>query len=92
MPLKRGKVERQLKHKFHFVESKRHSSDHLWLEFKLPGVPVIVTKLSHSRDELRDPLINAMARQLGVKSQFFVGMIDCSKSEADYHRSLADVH
>jgi hypothetical protein len=92
MPLKRGKVESQLKRKFHFVPSKNRSSDHVWLELKLSGVPTIFTKLSHSRDELRAPLINAMARELKVNSQFFIGMIECSKSEADYHRSLADVH
>jgi len=88
MPLKRGKVEAQLKHKFHFVQSKTRSSDHLWLELKISGIPVIVTKLSHSKDELRDPLINKMARQLGVRSHFFIGMIECTKSEPAYRAEL----
>ncbi len=86
MPLQRRKVESQLRHKFKFVDSEQHGHDHVWLELKLPGIPVVLTKLSHSKDDLRNPLIKRMASQLRVDSQFFIGMINCSKSDAEFRQ------
>jgi hypothetical protein len=91
MTLKRGKVAAIPKRKFHFVPSTHRSPDHLWCELELPGRATIFTKLSHSKDELRGPLIGMMARELEVRPYFFVGMIQRSNSEADYRRSLGFV-
>jgi hypothetical protein len=89
MPLKKRDVETQLRNKFHFTQSKVHSSDHIWLERRFPGRAILRTRLSHSNKELRAPLIKIMARQLGVQSQFFEGMIECSNSEEDFRQAVA---
>jgi hypothetical protein len=86
MPLKPGELERQLKDKFLFVSAKNRSVDHRWLELRLPGLPLILTKLSHSKGEIRDKLIAMIARQLHVNSHFLHGMVQCSNSREDYYR------
>jgi hypothetical protein len=90
MPIKPGELDRQLRNKFYFIAAKNHSDDHKWLELRLPGLPLIYTKLSHSKDELRDILIGKIARQLHVSSSFLYGMVECSKSKEAYYRQVQE--
>ncbi len=84
MPLKTRDVISQLQSKFHFSLSNTRSDDHLWYELKIPGLPVIATKVSHGKTEIGDILLGMMAKQLRVRKAFFAEMIQCTKSEQDY--------
>jgi hypothetical protein len=77
-----------MRQKFNFQSAKGHSRDHIWLELKLPGIPTIFTKLSHSSDELRDRLIGKIARQLRVPGPFAREMIACTKSRDEYYAAV----
>ena len=90
MPYKPKEVERKLQDKFLFSPAKRHSVDHLWFELQLPGLPPILTRVSHSRKEIRAKLEGKIARQLKVRTRYFRGMIDCTNSRKDYYRQVQD--
>jgi hypothetical protein len=88
MPLKPKKVASVLESKFGFEEAKEHSDDHKWLALRLDGIPAIITKLSHSRDDIGKKLEGMIARQLRVEKQFFVGMIECTNDRDTYYTRL----
>jgi hypothetical protein len=88
MPRKPRDVERILTGKFGFIEAKGHSSDHRWYELRLVGLPVILTKVSHSKSDIGPSLESKMARQLRVKKTFLGEMVDCTKDATDYERQI----
>lgn len=88
MPLDARDVERHLRRKFGFSRAATHSVDHHWYELEIPGLPTILTKVSHSEREIPDSLLTAMARQVRVRRPFFVGMIQCTHSKADYVKQV----
>jgi hypothetical protein len=88
MPQKAREIEEMLKGKFGFTEAKSRSTDHRWYELRLEGLPVILTKLSHSKREIGTKLQGMIARQLRVRNAFFDGMMDCTNSSDDYRRQV----
>lgn len=90
MPIKPRDLEDMLENKYGFVPAKGHSSDHRWYELKLPDMPSILTKVSHSRKEIGDPLLGKIARQLRVRKPYFNGMVSCNHSRADYYGQIQD--
>ncbi len=85
--MKPAEVERQLENKFAFAKSDKHK-DHRWFELKLPGIPVVTTFFSHSRDEIRPVLESKIARQLKVNSSYLRAMINCIRSCEEYYNHL----
>jgi hypothetical protein len=90
MPRKPRDVESILTAKFGFIEAKGHSSEHRWYELRLDGLPVILTKVSHSKSDIGPNLEGKMARQLRVKKRFFGEMMDCTRDATEYERQVRD--
>jgi hypothetical protein len=90
MPYKPKEVEAKLQDKFGFSKAVTHSLDHRWYELRLPGLPPILTKISHSREPISPTIESKMARQLRVRHPFFKGMMDCNKSNDDYRRQVRE--
>jgi hypothetical protein len=90
MPYKPSKIEHALQGKFDFTLSDRHSPDHRWYELSLPGLPIIATRVSHSKKEIGPKLEGKIARQLRVPTQFFREMIDCTKNREDYYTQVRE--
>jgi len=90
MPRKPKEIERLLQSKFGFSPAKGHSSDHRWYELHLPGLPTLLTKVSHGKKEIHRRLEGKIARQLGVRNQYFRGMMDCTYNCEDYYRQVRE--
>jgi len=90
MPYKPKEVERKLQDKFAFSPAKGHSVDHHWFELQLPGLPPILTKVSHSRKEIGLKLEGMIARELRVRTTYLRGMINCTKTREEYYRQVRD--
>lgn len=88
MSIKPKELERTLQHKFDFKQAGGHSSDHRWFELKLPGLPTILTKVSHSRKPINKKIEGKIARQLRVRKKYYIGMISCSNSRDDYYMKI----
>jgi hypothetical protein len=88
MPIRPGDLEHLLVHKFGFSLSEKHSVDHRWYELQLPGLPVILTKVSHSREPIGQSLEGKIARQLRVRGPYFKGMVSCTNSREGYERQV----
>jgi hypothetical protein len=88
MAFKSSEIERLLQSKFGFSPAKGHSSDHRWYELQLPGLPVILTKVSHSKAEIGSNLESKIARQLRVRRPFFEEMIVCTKGLDEYKHQV----
>ena len=91
MPHKPREIESILKNKFHFIPTEGHSPDHRWYEIRLPDLPPILTKISHSKKrDIGRKLEGKIARQLRVRTAYFRGMVDCTHSCEDYYRQVRD--
>ncbi len=90
MPIKTRHLESLLQKKFGFSFAKTRSTDHRWYELHIPGLPVIVTKVSHGTSELSSSLESMIARQLRVRRPFFLEMIGCTKSADDYCKQVQE--
>ena len=90
MPFRPREVESKLQGKFGFSSARGHSSKHRWYELSLPGLPVILTKVSHSRRPLTPPIERSIAHQCRVRVPFFRGMMDCSNEREDYYRQVLE--
>lgn len=90
MPSKPRDIGSRLIHKFKFKEASAHSPDHRWYELRLEGLPVILTKISHSKGEIGSNLEGKIARQLRVKKGFFQEMIGCTKNLEAYQAQVRD--
>lgn len=86
MPRYNRDVERTLLGKFAFVAAP--GTDHRWFQLKLPGLPPIITKFSHTKEDIRDPLWQKIAQQLRVRPQYLTGMIDCHNSREAYYQQV----
>jgi len=84
MPMNTADVQHQLVRKFGFSESPTRSDDHIWYELRIPGLPVIATKVSHGEREISSKLEGKMARQLRVHAPYFRRMIECTRSRDEY--------
>ena len=90
MPIMPRDLERILQNKYEFSPAEGHSSDHRWYELKLDGLPSILTKVSHSRDEINSDLEGKIARQLRVRKKYFREMVSCHNSREDYYQQVHD--
>lgn len=90
MPYKPGEIENALQGKFHFSPSTSHSSNHRWYELSLPGLPLIVTKVSHGKKQIGRKLESMIARQLRVRTSFLREMINCTKDREDYYSRVTE--
>ena len=89
MPIKTRELESKLQKKFGFSPSETHSKDHRWYELKIPGLPLILTKVSHGISEISSGLESRIARQLRVRTTFFRGMIECSNNSDSYQNQVS---
>lgn len=85
MPRKPREIVSILQSKFGFVPSTRHN-DHEWYELQLPDLPLIATKVSFNKKDIRDKLMARMARQCRVRKPYFDGMLDCTNGREAYYR------
>lgn len=90
MPIRPRDLESSLQRKFGFSRAEGHSSDHRWYELHLPGLPVILTRVSHGRRELSRSLLSQIARECHVRTRFFHGMIDCANDREDYYQQVQE--
>jgi hypothetical protein len=90
MPYKPREIKKTLKNKFGFGPAKGHSDDHSWYELCLPGLPSILTKVSHGKKEVGRKLEGKIARQLRVRTPYFRGMVGCTHSYEDYCRQIRE--
>lgn len=74
-----------------FIEER--DRDHIVLKFFNDGVYAgIRTKLSHGSKsaEIDEELISRMAKQCKVTKKQFVGLVECTVSQADYLAMVSD--
>jgi hypothetical protein len=90
MPRKPREIESTLVNKLGFSRATGHSSDHRWYELQLPGLELILTKVSHSRNDIGSKLEGMIARQCRVRRQFFEGMMDCTKTREEYYHQVRE--
>jgi hypothetical protein len=88
MPFEPREIERLLQNKFGFSEATSRSSDHRWYELRLSGLPVILTKVSHSKGTLSPNLEGKIARQLRVRGPYFREMMNCTRSREEYYQQV----
>src|ERR1051325_981480 len=88
MPRDNREVENTLRNKFAFASATTRSADHRWLQLHLPGLPPIITKFSHTREEIGENLWRKIAVQLRVLPNYLSGMIDCRNSRSDYYERV----
>jgi hypothetical protein len=88
MPRDNREVENTLLNKFAFASARTRGDDHRWLELTLPGLPTIITRFSHTREDIGDPLWRRIAMQLRVRPQYLTGMVSCSKSKEAYYTQV----
>jgi hypothetical protein len=93
MPLKPRDIESLLQRKFGFTPAQNRSVDHRSYQLTLPGLPPIVTKVSHNKRDIGPALQTKMARQLRVHGPFFREMLSCRKNSDEYRNQVqADPH
>jgi hypothetical protein len=90
MPFRGHEIEAILQDKFGFVRAEGHNSDHRWYELRLPGLPTILTKVSHGRHEVSAKVEGQMARQLRVRGPYFQGMLSCTHERDAYYQRVRD--
>jgi len=87
MTLKTKDIERNLLRK----GFAKDYGDHIRFVFMYDGRKTkINSKISHSHSEIGDDLISKMSKQLNMTKDFFVGFVECIKSESDYIETLND--
>ena len=89
MPFKVKEIERLLDTKFGFALKRK--GKHIFYELCVEGLRTIRTHVSHgNKRDVGRPLEAMMARELGVRNQFFREMISCTKTREDYLRCLRE--
>ena len=68
----------------------RHN-DHEFFQYTVDGHAWPVrTKLSHGREPIGDYLIAQMSRELYLKKDQFLALINCTLSQEEYHQILLE--
>ncbi len=88
MPFRPKQIEHLLQSKFHFIVAANHEPTHTWLQFRIDGLPTIVTRVEHHKGDIRDQLASLMAKQLHVRNPFFNEMFSCTKDAVAYVNQL----
>lgn len=69
----------------------RINTDHIRLEFWHNGkLTRVRTKLSHNSQEINDYLISQMAKQVCLTRKQFIGLADCTVTQAEYEKVLKE--
>ena len=90
MPYKPKELEQILQSKFAF-ELVKKSPDHRWYELRFPGLPHILTMISHSRTKEYGPALESkIAQQLRVSNPYFDKMMGCSVDRLRYQRDAEE--
>jgi hypothetical protein len=90
MPRKARDLRHQLTSKFGFGAAQGRATDHAYFQLTVPGVPRVVTKLSHGKAEVRDDILALMAKQLHVTGPGFAEMMDCTMGLDAYRTHLVE--
>jgi hypothetical protein len=88
MPRPVREVTGRLTGKFGFTSGR--TKKHIHFELQLPGVPKVVTMISHGETEIRDDIFPLMAQQLKVNSARFRQMLDCAMGREAYETHLVE--
>lgn len=80
-------VQAILQSKFAFMPATK-AADHRWLQLTLPELPTILTKFSHTREDIGDVLWKKIATQLRVHASYLTGMVDCKNSRDAYYEKV----
>lgn len=89
-PRRPREIEDMLLQKFGFEEDETAALDHRSYVLRLQGLPPIWTKVSHSREPIRDKLQAAIAKELRVRSSFYDRMMECNHSREEYVQQVRD--
>jgi hypothetical protein len=87
MPYKPIEIERMLTRKLGMTSE---DADHKCFRIDIDGLPPIRTKLPTHNEDIRDILESRIHKQLRVRKPFFLGLMNCPKSRADYIRQIKD--
>lgn len=90
MAFKRRHIERLLQQKFGFEPAANRSEDHRWYRLSLDGLPLIFTKVSHSKKDIGHRLESKIARQLHVRTPFFREMFECTRDLDQYREQIVN--
>ena len=84
--MKASKIQKNLKKKG-FTEER---GDHLYFHYydEKGNKTIAWTKLSHSANEIGEPLISQMAKQTQLSKPEFERLINCTLSKEDYNSIL----
>ena len=88
--MKPSDLEAMLERKLGFTRSGAHSSDHRWYELRLPDLPPIRTKVSHSKQAIGSLIEGKVARQLRVRGPYLQELLVCTKSRDEYCQQVKD--
>ena len=90
MPRKPMEIENVIKGKLGFSPARNHSADHRWYQLLIPGLPLIVTKVSHSKMDVGSKLEGKIARQLRIRKSFYELVMSCKRNGEQYRRQVTD--
>jgi len=94
MAVKSKTLEQILCSKLGFTMSgSKRSKDHRNFILRIQGLPLIQTKLSHSRKDIGSGIQSKIARQMRVRPNFLAEIIDCTRNQDAYiHQLRTDPH
>lgn len=87
MPRKTRDIEGSLGKKGFKRKDTHHTFYHLWVDDKKT---TIYTKVSHGSNEVPDPLLGQMAKQVKLTRNQFCELVDCSLTQEGYLAILRD--
>ena len=88
--LEKRSVERALGNKLRGILDQKR--DHDWYTFEIGGEVYAHIKISRgSHREVPPSIVSLMARQIGVTTPQFVGIVDCTMTAEQFYRHLAAV-
>lgn len=85
--LKTDKIDKALRKKGFKKEDRDH---HYYFYYHNGKRTAINTKTSHGKDEISDPLINIMAKQLCLEKEQFMRLIQCTLDGEAYKQILIE--
>lgn len=84
------RLERSLKHKFHFEDDDSRGNSHRYMVLELPSGLVVRTHISHSRGDIPTPVLSQVCKQLRVKMDVLNRMVECTVSCDQYYQMLEE--
>jgi hypothetical protein len=85
MAVKSKTLEQILCSKLGFTKrGSKRSRDHHNFILEIQGLPLIQTKLSHSKKDIQSGIQSKIARQMRVRPNFLTEIIKCTRDQAAY--------